>query len=292
MSCRRSRPFVVALLVGFALTGCFSGSVPATSDAGGTAGDDGTETPSVTSSDTAETPDDGEDSTSAESTGGVETPTETSVDGDSSSEGGEDSSTTDSGDATDDSGSSDGGSSSSGGVMAIHVEDLLEGDLVITEIMYNPDFCPDADCEWLEIYNDAGAPVDLDGLIISDVGAASGEIGESIVLPPGEYGVLAAGNGGAWGYSFEPLAHYGAGGPFFDERLGGGDLIEISNGDISIDVITYTATGELDAGTSLELDSSALDVKLNDDESHWCLAETNFGDGDLGSPGAANGACP
>ena len=292
MACRTILPCLALLVAGSALPACTDGGGSpraATAGMAGTASDEGGDTDistSITAGATA-TPDDDDgdgDSTTSDSTAQTSTDT-ASDDASSSSDGGSTDEDTD--DTTDDTTDDDGSTS---GAMVVGIDDLAEGDLVITEVMYNPAWCTDANCEWIEIYNASDAPVDLMGLVISDIGASSGELVDSAVLASGAYGVLAAGNRDTWGYTFEPLAHYGSSGPFFSQA--DGDLVEIANNATTIDIILYTANGDRNAGASLELDPGALDADLNDDEAQWCVAQDDFGDGDLGSPGSANAPCP
>jgi len=51
---------------------------------------------------------------------------------------------------------------------AVPVADLLPGELMITEVMANPDGCPDDEGEWVELLNRSGSSVDLDGLQLCD----------------------------------------------------------------------------------------------------------------------------
>src|SRR5690606_23582244 len=45
-------------------------------------------------------------------------------------------------------------------------------------------------------------------------------------------------------------------------------------------------------GASTALDPRQIDPGGNDDEANWCPGEASYGDGDLGTPGAANSECP
>lgn len=40
---------------------------------------------------------------------------------------------------------------------------LVSADVVINEVMYNPNFCSDSVCEWIELYNNGSEVVDLSG---------------------------------------------------------------------------------------------------------------------------------
>ena len=83
------------------------------------------------------------------------------------------------------------------------VFDMLDGDLVITEIMFNPAFGSDSSSEWIEILNASGVSVDLNGLIIMETGGSDSEITESVVIGAGEYAVLGVSTGDSFAYTFD-----------------------------------------------------------------------------------------
>ncbi len=168
-------------------------------------------------------------------------------------------------------------------------EDLLVGDLVITEFMFNPDFCDDADCEWVELYNASGGSVDLDGLIVQDDGGNTATVNGSPVLASASTIVLAVGDSSTWGYTgFTPDAYYGS-----TVALGnGGDQVSIANSAGILDTAA-AYTGGTSPGSSLSLDPTARDVSSNDDPASWCLATSTItGTSDLGTPGTGNDPCP
>ena len=39
----------------------------------------------------------------------------------------------------------------------------VHADVVITEVMYNPDRCSDSDCEWVELWNNGSEETNLSG---------------------------------------------------------------------------------------------------------------------------------
>ena len=167
------------------------------------------------------------------------------------------------------------------------VDDLVVGDLVITEIMANPDYCSDSSCEWFELYNASGGSVDLDGLIIVDDGGNTATVTGSAVMAAGSWIVLAIGDSSSWGYTgFTPDGYYGS-----TVALGNsGDQVTISNTLGDLDVAAAYTSGS--AGESLSLDPTALDVTSNDDSAYWCESvSTIAGTSDLGTPGAANDSC-
>jgi hypothetical protein len=167
------------------------------------------------------------------------------------------------------------------------VDDLVVGDLVISEIMANPDFCADADCEWVELFNASGGSVDIDGLILEDDGGNLATVTGGSIMAPSSYIVLAIGDSGSWGYSgFTPDGYYGS-----TMALGNsGDQLHIANGAGTLD--SSFAWSGTRAGESYSLEPAALDTVSNDDAAQWCFAASAIGStGDLGTPGAANDSC-
>jgi hypothetical protein len=65
-------------------------------------------------------------------------------------------------------------------------------NIVITEVMQNPNILTDTDGEWFEVYNAGAGPVDMNGWTISDLGFDSHVIanGGPLVINPGEYKVF------------------------------------------------------------------------------------------------------
>lgn len=77
----------------------------------------------------------------------------------------------------------------------------------------------------------------------------------------------------------------------------GGDTIGIECGGTTIDEVTYeNGSGGWPTrtdGTSLQLNTTALDATSNDDSANWCESTDAYGTMDnLGTPAAANIACP
>lgn len=74
--------------------------------------------------------------------------------------------------------------------------------------------------------------------------------------------------------------------------LGGDDEIDLKDADgRTIDRVAYDLSWPIQAGVALQLDPSVTTQSGNDAVDAWCLATDTFGDGDLGSPGAANASC-
>ena len=170
------------------------------------------------------------------------------------------------------------------------VTDLTSGDLVISEVMVNPAAVTNWRGEWFEVYNASGSSVDLDGLEVFDTDEATqGDaftISESFVLEDGGYAVIArfdTNNGGVTA-DLTWTGHY---------LRNGSDSLFLSNGSEVLDEIAWDdgATFPDDAGYSMSLDTTALDSSSNDDGASWCNATSTYGDGDYGTPGAANDGC-
>ncbi|HET6613259.1 MAG TPA: lamin tail domain-containing protein [Kofleriaceae bacterium] len=179
------------------------------------------------------------------------------------------------------------GQCSEGGVLR-DVVSPAPGDLVITEIMANPDAANDETGEWFEVL--VNADVDLNGLA---VGTTPGEpeviVGdgqqECLHVAAGTYVVFAASleatdNGGL------PVASYA-----IDFGLSNsGDSLYLGTGDQVLDQVTWQS-GDVYTGAATSLDPGSLDPTANDDFGVWCEAVDVYGAGDKGTPGAENPAC-
>ncbi|MEM6292719.1 MAG: hypothetical protein AAGA54_15710 [Myxococcota bacterium] len=286
----RTRIFAAALLC----SGCFVDSQPdnenENDDGVGTTGLEGTTTgitgisASFTTMDTAAT------STSAGPT--TNDPSTTSAD----SQGGD----TTEGDTTEDTAgdTTDGESSSSSGGGALEVEDLMPGDLVITEVMINPN-CSADQCEWFEIVNNTMEPIDLIGLGVGDRDDANAEnpgtfITQSAILEPGAVGVLA--REGEWVYpdSPAPLATYGGGVAFTN---GEAERVAIFGPEEILNQTALMFSGDSpDEGRSRMLTPDSWTDGTNEDSDNWCWSDvpltvsTQLGD-DWGTPGSPDVVC-
>lgn len=162
---------------------------------------------------------------------------------------------------------------------------LNPGDLIINEIIQNPDAVFDNAGEWFEVYNNTADPLDLQGLVIADDGSNTHTIGSSVVVAPGGYAVLGnnadtATNGGVavdYEYSSFLLAN-------------GDDEVVIRDGSIEVDRVNYDGGPEFPdpTGASMALVRTYLN---NNQGGNWCTSTTPYGLGDFGTPGAAN-VCP
>ncbi len=182
-----------------------------------------------------------------------------------------------------DGGSNDGGSSSTGTPVA-------PGAVVITEVLNNP-AGDDTDKEWFEILNLSSDAVDMNGWTISDLGADSHTVA-GLVLQPGDYAVLGSSAASSLNGGVAVDYAYGT-----DINLANGDdelVLTTADGTVIDEVIWDGGPVFPDPnGTSLSLTPSAYAADSNDDGGMWCesSAAAFGGNGDLGTPGAANPIC-
>ncbi|NNK27359.1 MAG: T9SS type A sorting domain-containing protein [Flavobacteriaceae bacterium] len=161
------------------------------------------------------------------------------------------------------------------------------GDIIITEIMYDPDAVGDSVGEFFEVYNATGAAIDMIGWVISDLGSNSFEVEGSVSVAANSYAIFAKnGDSGA------------NGGITADYVFGSGMSLSNSDDEIILScdgtVIDQVNYGSINGfpdptGASIEFNAAFLRNNTdNDDGSNWAPATVPYGAGDLGTPGAAN----
>jgi hypothetical protein len=163
------------------------------------------------------------------------------------------------------------------------------GDLLITEIMYDPVALPDTDGEWFELFNCSAVEISLKDLVIR---TASNQhtITEDILLAPGEYYLMARKEGAAAGTKYVygtgiSLTNTGGAIGIYTYGTDGTDGTEIVN-------VAYNDTDFPSAtGASLNLNPGRFSADEAKNGSSWCLGSDVYDTGDLGSPGLANCSC-
>ncbi len=159
----------------------------------------------------------------------------------------------------------------------------MPGEVVFNELQPNPDIVSDEQGEWLEFHNTSAVTLELDGCELYDQGSDSHTIAGSVQIEPGGFAVLGraeAANGGV-------TLDYAYGNEI--SLANGDDEIGLRCGGAVIDELIYSNSWPFGAGASAQLTPGA--GPSNDDPGQWCEATVPYGDGDLGSPGAANAAC-
>lgn len=153
------------------------------------------------------------------------------------------------------------------------------GDLQITEYMADPSKVADATGEWFEVL--VKSDVDLNGIGIG-TNPATGAVQQT--LDTSKCIHAAAGTYLVFAESTDPTANGGLPSVDVTETLtlantSGG--LFLSLGGTMLDQVTYTSTT---TGASASLDPAVANK--------WCPGTTAYGQGDLGTPGAANPSCP
>jgi len=167
---------------------------------------------------------------------------------------------------------------------------IAYGDLLISEIMYNPSALTDTDGEWFELYNASGGPIDIFELVIKKGSVVQHIVSEHIIIDPAQYLVLgrSISASSAVAYVYES-----------DLTLTNtGDEIEISNYGTdgtdgpTIAIVNYGGPDFPDGtGASLNLNATAFDVDQAQSGLNWCVSTIPFDTGDLGTPGSVNEVC-
>jgi hypothetical protein len=166
------------------------------------------------------------------------------------------------------------------------IEPPIVGDVVITEIMYNPTHGNDNIAEYLEIYNRSNRILDLSSCLIKDNGNSGNTLGE-IQLPAQSYMLIGRSDDAAQFGGVAPQATFSFG------LNNGADQIQILCNDQIIDQVSYDeAQGfAVATGSSLQLDLNLLNTQSNDIASAWCLSQEVYVADNLGTPGRANTSC-
>jgi cysteine-rich repeat protein len=176
------------------------------------------------------------------------------------------------------------------------------GDLVISEMLFNPAAVADTLGEWFEIYNASANTIDLRGILVTSSTSGMPDAEKVVIdgaapieVPSKGYVVL--------GISGDKTTNGGV-----TVAFAYGSKISLQNSNLD-DIRLYLNTAPpqlLDAagytksnagsssynGASFSLSPTALTPVANDTASSWCPAKSTFGAGDKGTPGAPNDPCP
>ncbi|HVK84684.1 MAG TPA: hypothetical protein VM513_11285 [Kofleriaceae bacterium] len=163
------------------------------------------------------------------------------------------------------------------------------GDLVITEVMPNPDAVDDANGEWFEVR--VNRDVDLNDLALE----RAGDSAAPDVITAERCLRVTTGSLLVFAKQADPLLNGGlpeVAGTFKFSMVSGstatpGDVSLVSGATI-VDAFSWTSSR---AGKALQVDPDFANVSDNDDQANWCDATQVYGDGDLGTPGAPNAQC-
>jgi hypothetical protein len=171
---------------------------------------------------------------------------------------------------------------------------VAAGDVVVTEIMYDPSGSPDENFEWFEVFNATTRPIGLATWSVQDDPGASQEvtvIDQPVVVGAKDFAVLCRAASVAESVGVACADQYG----FF--QLGNGpDEIVLVSGATTVDLVAYKdgASGWANAqDESLNLDGASFAAD-NNLPANWCLHPLGgpvLTSGDEASPGVANVRC-
>ena len=154
------------------------------------------------------------------------------------------------------------------------------GEVVITEIMFDPAGRSDDDGEWIELWNALdGDALSLEGCVLDDGGSTPRKLG-ALEVQPLDHATIA--RGADAGFVPELVVAL--------TLTNTSDTVALLCDGVEIDRVTYDKSFSLRAGASLSLDPTAYAAADNDDPAAWCAGVDDYG-GDRGSPGALNPSC-
>lgn len=163
------------------------------------------------------------------------------------------------------------------------------GDIIITEIMQNPSAVLDDNGEYFEVYNTTGADLDMFDYVIKDSGSNTETVISSVNVPANGYALFSI-NGDNLTNGGLPVVDY----VYSNINLSNStdDLLLVCNGTV-IDSVGWDngSTFPDPNGASMNLDPGSFNSADNNIGSNWCESTTPYGDGDLGTPKAANENC-
>jgi len=159
------------------------------------------------------------------------------------------------------------------------------GQLVITEIMANPNAVDDVLGEWFEVRNVSASPISLMGLTLATA-SNSTTVASDVIVPPGGIIVL--------GRNADPVANggvvvayaYGDAIPLPNNNM----VLTISREGVVIDAVSFPGLAAV-AGKSFSLNPAAQTAIDNDTLANWCWSGSALTSGDFGTPGAVNETC-
>ncbi|MCB1245837.1 MAG: lamin tail domain-containing protein, partial [Acidimicrobiia bacterium] len=163
----------------------------------------------------------------------------------------------------------------------------MAGDVVITEIMQDPDVVPDLDGEWFEVYNATGIDLQLLGCEVEGSGSEVFAIDVDLPIGPAEYRIFATDSGVDQG--FVPDFQWAE----VDFGLSNdSDIVRLVCDGTLVDEVIYDdgATFPDPTGKCMSLDIGSFDAVANDLGANWCAGSTSY-NGDFGTPGAENPVC-
>jgi hypothetical protein len=170
------------------------------------------------------------------------------------------------------------------------------GEVIITELMIDPDAVADQQGEWVEIQNNTVHWLDLSGHRLGDSGVDDMEIdpvsSDSLIVRPGGFLVVCA-EGDYWdngGVECNGTIRWWTfGGGFAMSNVEDEVLLMGSDG-WPLDRVRWVE-GFVEVGGAMGLDPDEHSVARNDDLDLWCEQWSWLPFGDAGTPGETNDPC-
>lgn len=170
--------------------------------------------------------------------------------------------------------------------------ELVIGDLLITEIMYNPGAVADSEGEWVEVFNTTSEVINLKDLVLRRGSTnAFHQIATDVNLAPGAYAVL-----GKTTLATDRVDYvYGSS----ISLVNGGDELLINTygtdgtDGLVICSVDYGAGSFVPdrEGKSIQLDPAVTNAPDAENGVNWCSSTLTYSTGDFGTPGTVNSSC-
>ncbi|WP_430971919.1 DUF4493 domain-containing protein [Sunxiuqinia rutila] len=170
--------------------------------------------------------------------------------------------------------------------------ELALGDLLITEIMYNPGAIVDSEGEWIEVFNNSAEEINLKDLVLRRGSTnAFHQIATDLILPPEAYAVLGRTTLAADRVDYVYGSSIGL--------VNGGDELLLNTygtdgtDGLVICSVDYGAGSFVPdrEGKSIQLDPVVRDAVAAQDGLNWCSSTLAYSTGDFGTPGTVNSSC-
>lgn len=173
-----------------------------------------------------------------------------------------------------------------------------QGDIVITEIMGDPDAVSDSTGEWVELYNTTSSKLSLFSLVFEDSETGRASDAYTIMnwnaeIPAGGYAVLVRSTDTAQNGGIQGAYNYNGG--HLKNSPSGMTLRLVRQNGTVVDEAYY---GEPTTGESQQLSfdkyaqGASNPAGNNDSSTNWCAPTSTYSSGDKGTPGSDNRTCP
>jgi len=164
------------------------------------------------------------------------------------------------------------------------------GDLLITEIMYDPTALSDATGEWIEVYNASASTINLKDLVLRKATGSGHKIASDVILQSHNYAVLARSDTATAvpDYVYSSISLTNTGDEIIINKYG-------TNGTDGTIICSVHYSSALNfpivSGKSIQLDLSSYNVEAAKLGTNWCASTLAYSTGDKGTPGSANLEC-